>query len=205
MARAAVGRDFGVLLPVGPSNAAHRAWSRLVWFAHREPLGAVTAAIILVLLICAAGAGILAPYPYDAFDVTQRLLGPSSSHVFGTDEQGRDVFSRVLFGAQSSVLIGVTVVAVATRPNLLPVIIVNSSIRMGEVVLLSATLSFLGFGPPPPFPSWGRMLQESQTQMQYHPNLAVFPGLAIVLTVYAFNMLGDALRDVLDPRLRRTH
>jgi peptide/nickel transport system permease protein len=87
-------------------------------------------------------------------------------------------------------------------PNLLPVIIVNASIRMGEVVLLTSTLSFLGFGPPPPFPSWGRMLQESQTQMQYHPNLAVFPGLAIVLTVYAFNMLGDALRDVLDPRLR---
>jgi peptide/nickel transport system permease protein len=263
----------------------------------------VTAAIILMLVICAAGASVLAPYPYDAFDVTQRLLGSSSSHVFGTDEQGRDVFSRVLFGAQSSVLIGVTVVAVATSlavsvgsvsgylggwvdigvqrfvdlwlsfpglifvilvvaifgnnnvvfvvtlslllsagssriirsatialrgqafveaarslgapqvrilllhilPNLLPVIIVNCSIRMGEVVLLSATLSFLGFGPPPPFPSWGRMLQESQTQMQYHPNLAVFPGLAIVLTVYAFNMLGDALRDVLDPRLRRTH
>jgi peptide/nickel transport system permease protein len=84
----------------------------------------------------------------------------------------------------------------------MPVIIVNASIRMGEVVLLASTLAFLGFGPPPPFPAWGRMLQESQTQLQYHPNLAIFPGLAIVLTVYAFNMLGDALRDVLDPRLR---
>jgi peptide/nickel transport system permease protein len=297
------GSVSGVVLPVGPSTAARSAWNNLVWFAHREPLGAVTAAIILVLVLCAAGAGVLAPFPYDAFDVTQRLLGPSSTHLFGTDEQGRDVLSRVLFGAQSSVLIGITVVAVATclavsvgsvsgylggwvdigvqrfvdlwlsfpglifvilvvaifgnnnvvfvvtlslllsagssriirsatialrsqafveaarslgapqfrilvahiLPNLLPVIIVNGSIRMGEVVLLSATLSFLGFGPPPPFPSWGRMLQESQTQMQYHPNLAVFPGLAIVLTVYAFNMLGDALRDVLDPRLRRLH
>jgi peptide/nickel transport system permease protein len=272
----------------------------LVWFARREPLGAVTAAMIVILVFCAAFASVLAPYPYDAFDVSQRLLGPSAAHLFGTDEQGRDVFSRVLFGAQSSVLIGVTVVALATTlavsvgtlsgylggwldigiqrfvdlwlsfpglifvilvvaifgnnnlvfvltlslllsagssriirstaivvrsqpyveaarslgapqlrlvllhilPNLVPVIIVNASIRMGEVVLLTSTLSFLGFGPPPPFPSWGRMLQESQTQMQYHPNLALFPGLAIVLTVYAFNMLGDALRDVLDPRLR---
>ncbi len=261
----------------------------MFWFARREPLGAVTAAMILVLVFCAAFASVLAPYPYDAFDVCHRLLGSSAAHLFGTDEQGRDVFSRVLFGAQSSVLIGVTVVAIATTlavsvgtvsgylggwldigiqrfvdlwlsfpglifvilvvaifgnnnlvfvltlslllsagssrityveaarslgapqlrlvllhilPNLLPVIIVNASIRMGEVVLLTSTLSFLGFGPPPPFPSWGRMLQESQTQMQYHPNLAVFPGLAIVLTVYAFNMLGDALRDVLDPRLR---
>jgi peptide/nickel transport system permease protein len=95
------------------------------------------------------------------------------------------------------------IVLVDLLPNLLPVIIVNASIRMGEVILLSSTLAFLGFGPPPPFPSWGRMLQESRTQMQYHPNLALFPGLAIVLTVYAFNMLGDALRDVLDPRLRR--
>ena len=70
--------------------------------------------MILVLVLCAAFAGFLAPYPYDAFDVAQRLLGPSPEHWFGTDEQGRDVFSRVLYGAQSSVLIGVTVVAIAT-------------------------------------------------------------------------------------------
>jgi peptide/nickel transport system permease protein len=301
MAKAALRSDFGVVLPVGERQRVTRSVSSWVlWFARREPIGALTAAMILVLVFCASAAGILAPYPYDAFDVSQRLLGPSAAHLFGTDEQGRDVFSRVLFGAQSSVLIGVTVVAVATAlavsvgtlsgylggwidigvqrfvdlwlsfpglifvilvvaifgnnnlvfvvtlslllsagssriirsaaiavrsqpyveaarslgapqprivllhilPNLMPVIIVNASIRMGEVVLLSSTLSFLGFGPPPPFPSWGRMLQESQTQMQYHPNLALFPGLAIVLTVYAFNMLGDALRDVLDPRLR---
>jgi peptide/nickel transport system permease protein len=301
MAKAALGTDLGVVLPLGThARVARSMYAQARWFAHREPLGAVTAGMILVLVLCSVFAALLAPYAYDAFDVSQRLLGPSTAHLFGTDEQGRDVFSRVLFGAQSSVLIGVTVVVIATGlavsvgtlsgylggwfdigaqrfvdlwlsfpglifvilvvaifgnnnlvfvltlsfllsagssriirsaaiavraqpyveaarslgaprqrivllhvlPNLLPVIIVNASIRMGEVVLLSSTLSFLGFGPPPPFPSWGRMLQESQTQMQYHPNLAIFPGLAIVLTVYAFNMLGDALRDVLDPRLR---
>jgi peptide/nickel transport system permease protein len=301
MEKAAVRSDFGTTIPFAPQmRVARTVWSKLRWFAHREPLGAVTACMIVLLVFCAALAGVLAPYPYDAFDVSQRLQGPSAAHPFGTDEQGRDVLSRTLFGAQASVLIGVTVVAIATTlavavgtlsgylggwidisvqrvvdlwlsfpglifvilvvaifgnnnvvfvltlslllsagssriirsaaiavrgepyveaatslgapkfrivllhilPNLLPVIIVNASIRMGEVVLLSSTLSFLGFGPPPPFPSWGRMLQESQTQMQYHPELAVFPGLAIVLTVYAFNMLGDALRDVLDPRLR---
>jgi peptide/nickel transport system permease protein len=301
MADTTLRTDLPVALPVGAqASVARSAYANLTFFARREPIGAVTACMILVLVGCAAFAGLLAPYPYDSFDVSQRLLGPSAGHLFGTDEQGRDVLSRVLYGAQSSVLIGVTVVALATTlavsvgtlsgylggwfdigvqrfvdlwlsfpglifvilvvaifgnnnvvfvltlslllsagssriirsaaiavrgqpyveavrslgaarprivllhilPNLLPVIIVNASIRMGEVVLLSSTLAFLGFGPPPPFPSWGRMLQESQTQMQYHPNLALFPGLAIVLTVYAFNMLGDALRDVLDPRLR---
>jgi peptide/nickel transport system permease protein len=301
MDKAAARASFSTGVALRPqANIARSAWTKLRWFAQREPLGALTAGMIVLLVLCAVLAGVLAPYPYDAFDVTERLQGPSGAHPFGTDEQGRDLFSRMLFGAQASVLIGVTVVVVATTlavtvgtlsgylggwvdigvqrvvdlwlsfpglifvilvvaifgnsnlvfvltlsmllsagssriirsaaiavrgqpyveaatslgapklriillhvlPNLLPVIIVNASLRMGEVVLLSSTLAFLGFGPPPPFPSWGRMLQESQTQMQYHPELAVFPGLAIVLTVYAFNMLGDALRDVLDPRLR---
>jgi peptide/nickel transport system permease protein len=84
----------------------------------------------------------------------------------------------------------------------LPILLVNISLQIGAVLLIEAALSFLGYGVPPPAPSWGRMLQESQKDMQEHPYLALFPGLAIALPVYAFNMLGDALRDVLDPRLR---
>src|SRR5438067_1023999 len=115
MAKAVLGPDFRVLVPIGAQpNITRSVWSKLLWFAHREPIGAVTACMVLLLVVCAAMAGILAPYAYDAFDVSQRLLGPSAAHLFGTDEQGRDVFSRVLFGAQSSVLIGVTVVAIAT-------------------------------------------------------------------------------------------
>ena len=87
-------------------------------------------------------------------------------------------------------------------PNLMPIIIVNASVQIGEMILVESALAFLGYGTPPPFPSWGRMLQEAQTQMVQNPHLALFPGAALTLTVFAFNMWGDALRDVLDPRLR---
>lgn len=87
-------------------------------------------------------------------------------------------------------------------PNVVPVVIVTASVQIGAVILAESSLSFLGFGTPPPFPSWGRMLQEAQQFMQSYPHLAVFPGAAIALVVFALNMLGDGLRDVLDPRLR---
>ncbi len=87
-------------------------------------------------------------------------------------------------------------------PNVIPIIIIGASVQIGAVILTEASLSFLGFGVPPPSPSWGRMLQESQTQMINHPTLAIFPGIAVTLVVFGFNMLGHALRDVLDPRMR---
>ena len=87
-------------------------------------------------------------------------------------------------------------------PNVFPVIVIAASVQIGSVILIESSLSYLGFGTPPPFPSWGRMLQESQTNSIYQPTLALFPGLAITIVVFGFNMFGDALRDVLDPRLR---
>jgi peptide/nickel transport system permease protein len=87
-------------------------------------------------------------------------------------------------------------------PNVAPVIIVNASVLMGAVILAESSLSFLGYGPPPPTPSWGSMLDAAQRWIRVSPYLAIFPGVCIALTVYAFNMFGDALRDVLDPRLR---
>ena len=277
-----------------------RWWSGLRNFVRNKPLGAAGGLIVVLLIFTGIFADALAPYRYDEFDVRNRLKGMSAEHPFGTDEQGRDVFSRVIYGARTSVLIGFGAVAVGVAiasligivsgyfggavdvliqriidiwmsfpnlvflifviaifqrstavlvitlgllvaagssrivrsvvisireaqyieaaralgashlrillrhitPNVVPIIIVTASVHIGGVILTESSLSFLGFGPPPPFPSWGRMLQESQTQMTSHPNLAVFPGLAITLVVYAFNMLGDALRDVLDPRLR---
>lgn len=89
-------------------------------------------------------------------------------------------------------------------PNVVPTVIVLSAVRLGAIVLTEASLSFLGFGVPPPFPSWGQMLQDSVAKAASHPWLAVWPGLAISLAVFGYNMLGDALRDELDPRLRRT-
>ncbi|NRQ37616.1 ABC transporter permease [Nonomuraea sp. NN258] len=96
--------------------------------------------------------------------------------------------------------------AIAVRhvlPNIGPMLIVQASVSFAIAILAEAALSFLGFGTRPPVPSWGRMLQESQELLFSTPRLALWPGLAIALAVLGFNLLGDGLRDVLDPRLRR--
>ncbi len=290
----AQGRDIALLRPT-PSR-----WAIPLRFARRKPVGAFAALVIIVLLVMGLFGEIVAPYAYDDYNIPDRLHGPSLSHPFGTDIQGRDVFSRVIFGARTSILIGFGTVAIAATaastigttsgyfggwfdllfqrlvdviqglpglifiifvvsivgagtmtiilalgvlfaagssrvvraqvisvkqndyivaarsigasnprillrhiyPNVFAVVIVSISVQVGFVILIESTLSFLGLGIPPPVPSWGRMLQDAQVEMTRHPYLAVFPGLAIGLTVYAFNMFGDALRDVLDPRLR---
>ncbi|MBI2764794.1 MAG: ABC transporter permease [Chloroflexi bacterium] len=283
-----------------PRGAGSRYLHRAARFARKQPLGAFGTVIVLVLVVLAALPGVLAPQKYDEFDVTARLQGPGAGHLFGTDQLGRDQFSRIVYGARTSVIIGFGAVLIAglvatiagvtsayfggwfdtifqrlidvwmafpglifvvfivsifgngrmtiittlgllfgagssrvvrssaltvrsmsyieavratgandlriilrhVIPNVTPIIIVNASVQVGAVILTESSLSFLGFGTPPPFPSWGRMLQEAQSQMQQHPYLALFPGAAIALTVYGFNMLGDALRDSWDPRLR---
>jgi peptide/nickel transport system permease protein len=81
-------------------------------------------------------------------------------------------------------------------------IIVQVTLRLPTTILSEASLSFLGLGAPPPSPSWGRMLNDARGFMEISPELAIFPGVAIFLTVLGFNLLGDGLRDVLDPRLR---
>ncbi len=87
-------------------------------------------------------------------------------------------------------------------PNLFAIVFVSASILVGTAVLVESSLSFLGYGVQPPDPSWGRMLSDARDQLIRAPHLALFPGFAIFLTVFSFNMLGDALRDKLDPRLR---
>ncbi|HLF79076.1 MAG TPA: ABC transporter permease [Dehalococcoidia bacterium] len=88
-------------------------------------------------------------------------------------------------------------------PNVFALMILSATLRLGVVVLLEANLSFLGYGLPPPYPSWGQMLNTEGTDfMRVQPGLAIYPGLAIGLLVFSFNLFGDALRDVLDPRLR---
>jgi len=88
-------------------------------------------------------------------------------------------------------------------PNVMPTVIILATIGLGAVILAESALSFLGFGVPPPYPSWGAMLSGSgRTYMFRAPWMAIWPGVAISLAVFGFNMLGDALRDVLDPRLR---
>lgn len=276
-------------------------WRVPVKFARQKPLGAFGAAVVLSLLIVAVFGDLIAPSQYDDIsNLSSRVTGPSLEHPFGIDDQGRDVLSRVIYGANTSVLIGFGTVLIAgiassvigttsgyyggkfdllvqrlvdilqafpglifiifilsivsvsrtsiilalgilftagtsrvvrsqaisvkqndyvqaakalgasdlrvllrhVYPNVVAVVIIAISVQIGFVILIEASLSFLGFGVPPPFPSWGRMLQEAQRDMVRHPYLAIFPGLAITVTVYSLNMFGDALRDVLDPRLR---
>lgn len=105
-------------------------------------------------------------------------------------------------------VVGATDARIMTRyilPNVFPLIILGSTLRLGAVVLIEASLSFLGFGIPAPFPSWGQMLStDGRDYMRVQPLLAIYPGVAIGLLVFSFNLFGDAMRDVLDPRLRGT-
>ncbi len=270
-------------------------------FCRRKPLGAIGGAIVVVLLVLAVFAPWIAPYPYDETIGNARLKAPSAQFWLGTDNLGRDMFSRVVYGAQVSVTVGFGAVLLATLlattigttsgyfggkydivvqrivdawqsfpflviilsfmavlgpgllnvivalgilgaaggsrvvrgatisvaqnpfieaaralgcghlrilvryvlPNVAATIIILATIGLGGFILAEAALSFLGFGVPPPYPSWGGMLSGSgRTYMYQAPWMALWPGVAISLAVFGFNMLGDALRDVLDPRLR---
>ncbi|MDX1658388.1 MAG: ABC transporter permease [Nitriliruptorales bacterium] len=262
---------------------------------------ALFAMVVLGLVLLAAVFGPwLAPFGVNEVIVQDRLQAPGLDHIFGTDELGRDVFSRVLLGARASLVVGVVAVGISltagtllgliagfyggktddfimrgmdvlfafpailmaiavlailgpglvnamiaigivytpifariTRgsvlsvreevyvraarslgardarliglhilPNVAAPIIVQTTISLAFAILSEAALSFLGLGVQPPAASWGRMLAEGRGFIQQAWWMAVFPGLAIFVTVLSFNLIGDALRDVLDPRQR---
>ncbi|MBI2887924.1 MAG: ABC transporter permease [Chloroflexi bacterium] len=264
-------------------------------------LAGVGLLIIAVLVLSAVLADKIAPYTPIAQHAQDQLAPPSSAYLMGTDQAGRDMLSRIIYGAQVSLLVGIIAVGIAvivgvplglisgyyggklddvimrimdavlsiptiilalaivaalgpglvnvmiaigvtstpvyarlvrastlsvrerdyitaakangakafriifihTWPNVTAPIIVQGSLGMAFAVLAEASLSFLGIGVPPPTPTWGGMLQSGFPYLELAPWLAMFPGLAIFLTVLAFNFVGDALRDVLDPRLGR--
>ena len=266
-----------------------------------KPLGAAGGVIFVLFLFCGIFADWLAPYGMNQINPIDRLKPPSLGHLFGTDNLGRDMLSRCLYGAQLSVIIGISAASLATfisvaigiltgylggkvdlivqrfvdawmsfpdliilivvvsvvgpgmpqiivtlgmllgiagsriirsavvsvrenmyvhaaqstgastarilwrhiLPNVLPPIIVLFTTRVGTVILAESGLSFLGLGVPPPAPTWGGMLSGAgRTFMFQGPWLALAPGLCLTLVVYATNMFGDALRDLLDPRMR---
>lgn len=276
-------------------------WRFVVDLARRKPLGAAGGLIVLAFLIVAVLADVLAPHDFNSTSLLHALEKPSAAHWFGTDELGRDVLSRVLYGARVSMFVGMAATAIsialgsligvlsgyvggrfdlalqrvvdawmafpglvmvivlltlmgpgmgsvilalglgqsfaqsrtirgATQvvrehayieaslasgashsrvvtlhvlPNIMASVIILASTSLGFVILVEAAVSFLGYGVPPPHPSWGGMLSATGRQyMVRAPWLSIFPGLALSLAVFAFNVLGDALRDVLDPRLK---
>ena len=174
---------------------------------------------------------VLAPViaPYNPLEAVMRdaNAAPSAAHLFGTDKLGRDVLSRILYGASyslTSVLFLVFLIFVVGTflgviagyivsggsaphilwthilPNILPLMVITAAADIGAMMMELAGLSFLGFGSQPPAPEWGLMLNEGRQQLQTAPWLMIFPGLAIFITVVVFNLWGDSLRDVLDPR-----
>ncbi len=273
----------------------------LIRLWKEKPLGTIGLVIVLVLLLAGIFADFLAPYDIGDIDLQNMLAPPSSQHLLGTDNLGRDELSNIIYGARVSVIIGLSATTLTTvvsiiigalsaliggkfdllmqrfvdawlcipgmlillimvsimgkgmwqiivaiglpmgiggsrmirgaalaikentyidagraigsstwglltrhiLPNIMPVIIIGFSMMIGGVILMEAGLSFLGFGVPPGVPSWGRMLSvEGKMYMQTAPMLSVWPGLALSLVVYGTNMFGDAMRDLLDPRLK---
>jgi peptide/nickel transport system permease protein len=127
------------------------------------------------------------------------------SPVFGRVVRGPVLVERGKEYVEAARVIGASSPRVLLRhvfPNVLSPLIVQATITLSQAILVEAYLSFLGLGTQPPFPSWGTMLQEGRTFLETAPWMSIFPGLAIMLTVLAFNLLGDGIRDVLDPRSR---
>ena len=127
------------------------------------------------------------------------------SPVFGRVVRGPVLVERGKEYVEAARVIGASSLRVLLKhvfPNVLSPLIVQATITLSQAILVEAYLSFLGLGTQPPYPSWGTMLQEGRTFLETAPWMSIFPGLAIMLTVLAFNLLGDGIRDVLDPRSR---
>src|SRR2546426_628850 len=164
---------------------------------------------VVTLLGCAAlGAPWLAPGDPTRGDLTAALRSPSSTYLLGTDAQGRDVLSRVLFGARLSLVVGLAsqVIALAAGLALGPPAGLYRPwggagvVRVGGGIMAEAALSFGGLGAQPPTPSWGAMIAEGRDLLRVAPWVSLFPGLAIGITVLGVNLVGDGLRDALDVR-----
>lgn len=273
---------------------------RLWKLVRLQPLGVLSFAVLAGYVIIAVFAPVIAPYDPYATDAAAVYQPPSREHLFGTDNFGRDIFSRVIYGTRISIAVGfstvlfaaliaaavggvsgflggktdlftqrvvdafqafpglilaIVVVAVLSSsavnvvialvvaawpgtsrvirsqvlslkesqfveaarglgaadariilrhllPNVLPIMLVLASASLATVIIAEATLSFLGLGVPPPTPSWGAILTGAERYAQRAPWIGIFPGLAITSAVFAANFLGDAIRDLIDPRLR---
>jgi len=274
--------------------------SEFIHRALRDPVIAGSGFVLLALLVLSMLAPWITEHAPEAMDAQVRLEAPSAKHPFGTDQFGRDVLSRVLYGGRVSLEVALTAVLTAvvvggliglltgyyggwldavtmrildvliafpslllalflvavlgpdlrnlviaisltrvpyfarlTRaevaslrrrpfveasraagathlrimflhvlPNVVPLLLVFATTDLATAILAESALSYLGLGAQPPTPSWGRMLTEARGFLGQAAWLGVFPGLAIMLTVIAFNLLGDGLRDLVDPRLR---
>ncbi len=194
----AVGIGLGAGVPLGLFASAKRGWVEEVVMRAADFTFAFPALLSAILLTSIYGPGLV---------VSITAIG-----IFNIP-----VFARITRGAANSVWTrDYTLAARAAGkskwaitwehvlPNVASVLIVQATVQFAIAILAEAALSYLGLGTQPPQPSWGRMLNEAQSQMFQAPMLAVYPGVAIALAVLGLNLMGDGLRDLLDPRLSRT-
>lgn len=286
---------------VGISNADSASLFQDAWKRFRKnKLAMFSLIVILLLAVIAILAPVIAPCDPYAQDVVNKFAPPSAEHLLGTDNFGRDIFSRILYGARVSLSVGIVAEAIAVTigvivgvtagyyggkvdtvlsrvievfasfpfilfaiavmfilgqgilnvflaigvigwtgharlirsnvlqlrnkeyveaaraagasnlqiiwkhmiPNCISTIIIITTLDIPSDIMLEATLSFLGLGVAPPTASWGEMISAARTFLRQQPMFSIYPGLAIMITVLAFNTLGDALRDALDPKLK---
>lgn len=188
--------------------------------ALRRPLGAVAGAWLVLVVLAAVFAPVLSPYGYDIQALKQAYQPPSAAHWLGTDEFGRDLLTRLIFGARTSLSVSATAIAVSVfcgmvlgagngqilfrhlLPNTLAPVLVSAMLATGDAIILEATLGFFGLGAQPPVPSWGGMMSAGSALVFKAPWVILFPGLTVAITVVAINLYGDALIAALDIRSR---
>ncbi len=194
----AVGIGLGLGVPLGLLASAQRGWVEEVVMRAADFTFAFPALLSAILLTAIYGPGLV---------VSITAIGIFNIPVFARITRGaaNAVWSRDFTLAARAA--GKTKWAITWEhvfPNVASVLIVQATVQFAIAILAEAALSYLGLGTQPPNPSWGRMLNEAQSQMFQAPMLAVYPGVAIALAVLGLNLLGDGLRDLLDPRLSRT-
>ena len=193
----AIGFGAGIGVPLGALAAGKRGWVEESVMRFNDFAFAFPALLTAVMLSAVYGPGTIN---------SVLAIGIFNIPVFARITRGSalSIYKReFILAARTSGKGEVRIAMEHILPNIASVLIVQGTIQFALGILAEAGLSYLGLGTQPPMPSWGKMLSESQTMMFFAPQLAILPGLAIVLTVLGLNLLGDGLRDILDPRLRR--
>ena len=190
-----IGLGFGVLL--GCIASAKRGWMEELIMRGSDFAFAFPALLLAIMLTAIYGPGLV---------MSIVAIGIFNIPVFARITRGsaNAIWAReFVLAARTAGKGSVRITLDHVLPNIASVLIVQATISFATAILAEAALSYLGLGTQPPQPSWGRMLNEAQTQMFQAPLLAVYPGVAIVLSVLGLNLLGDGLRDLMDPKLAR--